>query len=67
MLDGILADGLGTRPSEYAEARPKRMMKIGGQPLHWHLIKIHGRRVACASGIVKSLSQLVRPAECTTR
>lgn len=35
----ILAGGLGTRLSEYTEITPKPMIKIGGKPLIWHIMK----------------------------
>jgi glucose-1-phosphate cytidylyltransferase len=35
----ILAGGLGTRLSEYTEVTPKPMIKIGGKPLIWHIMK----------------------------
>ena len=36
----ILAGGLGTRISEETENKPKPMVKIGDQPLLWHLMSI---------------------------
>ncbi len=35
----ILAGGFGTRLSEYTEAIPKPMVKIGGEPILWHIMK----------------------------
>src|SRR6476469_1366874 len=37
----ILAGGLGTRISEETEVRPKTMVKIGGKPILWHIMKIY--------------------------
>jgi len=39
----ILAGGLGTRLAEETVVRPKPMVKIGGLPLLWHIMKIYGR------------------------
>jgi len=36
----ILAGGLGTRLAEETELRPKPMIKIGDQPILWHIMKI---------------------------
>ena len=36
----ILAGGFGTRLSEYTDSIPKPMVKIGGKPIIWHLLKI---------------------------
>ena len=35
----ILAGGLGTRLSEYTESIPKPMVKIGGKPIVWHIMR----------------------------
>ncbi len=35
----ILAGGFGTRISEYTETIPKPMVKIGGKPILWHIMK----------------------------
>ena len=35
----ILAGGLGTRLSEYTESLPKPMIRIGGKPILWHIMK----------------------------
>ena len=37
----ILAGGLGTRLSEETSSRPKPMIKIGGKPVLWHIMKIY--------------------------
>lgn len=37
----ILAGGLGTRLSEETGTRPKPMVKIGGKPILWHIMKIY--------------------------
>ena len=37
----ILAGGLGTRISEESSSRPKPMIKIGGKPILWHIMKIY--------------------------
>jgi glucose-1-phosphate cytidylyltransferase len=37
----ILAGGFGTRISEETEVRPKPMVKIGGKPILWHIMKIY--------------------------
>ncbi len=37
----ILAGGLGTRLSEYTDATPKPMVKIGGYPILWHIMNIY--------------------------
>lgn len=37
----ILAGGLGTRLSEETGVRPKPMVKIGGKPILWHIMKIY--------------------------
>ncbi len=36
----ILAGGFGTRLSEYIESLPKPMVRIGGKPILWHIMKI---------------------------
>ena len=35
----ILAGGLGTRMAEYTESIPKPMVKVGGYPILWHIMK----------------------------
>jgi glucose-1-phosphate cytidylyltransferase len=35
----LLAGGFGTRLSEYTEVVPKPMVKIGGKPILWHIMK----------------------------
>lgn len=37
----ILAGGLGTRLSEETISKPKPMVKIGGKPILWHIMKIY--------------------------
>jgi len=37
----ILCGGLGTRLREETEFRPKPMVKIGGKPILWHIMKIY--------------------------
>ena len=37
----ILCGGLGTRLSEETKTKPKPMVKIGTQPIIWHLIKYY--------------------------
>ncbi len=37
----ILAGGLGTRLSEETASQPKPMVKIGGMPILWHIMKIY--------------------------
>lgn len=37
----ILAGGLGTRLSEETHSNPKPMLKIGGRPILWHIMKIY--------------------------
>ena len=37
----ILAGGLGTRLSEETQILPKPMVKIGGKPILWHIMKIY--------------------------
>ena len=36
----LLAGGFGTRLGKYTESLPKPMIRIGGKPLLWHLMKI---------------------------
>jgi glucose-1-phosphate cytidylyltransferase len=38
----ILAGGFGTRLSEETDYIPKPMVKIGGRPILWHIMKIYG-------------------------
>jgi glucose-1-phosphate cytidylyltransferase len=35
----ILAGGLGTRLAEETEVIPKPMVKVGTQPILWHILK----------------------------
>jgi glucose-1-phosphate cytidylyltransferase len=35
----LLAGGFGTRLSEYTESLPKPMIRIGGKPILWHIMK----------------------------
>lgn len=35
----LLAGGFGTRFSEYADSLPKPMVRIGGKPILWHIMK----------------------------
>ncbi|MBN1502546.1 glucose-1-phosphate cytidylyltransferase [Candidatus Woesearchaeota archaeon] len=37
----IFAGGFGTRLKEETEFRPKPMIKIGGKPIIWHIMKIY--------------------------
>src|ERR1700685_1290001 len=37
----ILAGGLGTRLREETEYRPKPMVRIGGRPILWHIMKTY--------------------------
>jgi len=37
----ILAGGFGTRLAEETKIRPKPLVKIGGKPIIWHIIKIY--------------------------
>ena len=37
----ILAGGRGTRLSEETAVRPKPMVKVGGKPILWHIMKIY--------------------------
>jgi glucose-1-phosphate cytidylyltransferase len=37
----ILAGGLGTRLSEETSFRPKPMVKVGGRPILWHVMKLY--------------------------
>ncbi|MCD4833169.1 MAG: glucose-1-phosphate cytidylyltransferase [Bacteroidales bacterium] len=37
----ILAGGFGTRLSEETETIPKPMVKIGGKPIIWHIMKLY--------------------------
>jgi glucose-1-phosphate cytidylyltransferase len=35
----ILAGGMGSRPAEETELKPKPMVEIGGRPILWHILK----------------------------
>ena len=37
----LLAGGYGTRLSEETDIKPKPMIKIGGQPILWHIMKMY--------------------------
>lgn len=37
----ILAGGLGTRLSEETNLTPKPMVRIGGMPILWHIMKMY--------------------------
>ena len=37
----LLAGGFGTRLSEYTESLPKPMLKIGGKPILWHIMRTY--------------------------
>ena len=37
----VLAGGFGTRLSEYTESLPKPMVRIGGKPILWHIMKTY--------------------------
>jgi glucose-1-phosphate cytidylyltransferase len=37
----ILAGGFGTRISEETNLKPKPIVKIGGRPILWHVMKIY--------------------------
>ena len=39
----LLAGGFGTRLSEYTEAIPKPMIKIGEKPMLWHIMNLYAR------------------------
>ncbi len=39
----ILAGGKGTRIAEESEFRPKPMIKVGGKPILWHIMKIYAQ------------------------
>ena len=39
----ILAGGLGTRLSEYTEAIPKPMVRIGDRPMLWHIMQRYAK------------------------
>ena len=40
----LLAGGFGTRLAEYTKTIPKPMIKIGGKPLLWHIMKFYARQ-----------------------
>ena len=35
----LLAGGLGTRPAEETDVKPKPMVEIGGYPRLWHIMQ----------------------------
>ena len=39
----ILAGGYGTRISEYSKTIPKPMIKIGGRPMIFHIMKHYSK------------------------
>ena len=39
----ILAGGFGTRLSDYTQSIPKPMVKIGGKPMLWHIMKTYAQ------------------------
>ncbi len=39
----ILAGGFGTRLSEYTETIPKPMVRVGGRPILWHVMKRYAK------------------------
>ena len=39
----ILAGGFGTRLSEYTDIIPKPMVKVGGRPILWHIMKSYAK------------------------
>ena len=39
----ILAGGFGTRLAEYTEVIPKPMVKVGGKPIIWHIMKRYAK------------------------
>ena len=39
----ILARGMGTRLSEYTDMIPKPMVKIGGKPILWHIMRTYAK------------------------
>ena len=39
----ILAGGFGTRLAEYTELIPKPMVKVGGKPIIWHIMKRYAK------------------------
>lgn len=41
MKTAILAGGFGTRISEETQSIPKPMIRIGGKPILWHIMKIY--------------------------
>ena len=43
----ILAGGLGTRLSEETKITPKPMVKIGGNPMLWHIMNIYAAHGLC--------------------
>ena len=39
----LLAGGFGTRLSEYTDAIPKPMVKIGDKPMLWHIMNLYSQ------------------------
>ena len=39
----LLAGGYGTRLSEYTKTIPKPMIKVGGKPLLFHIMKLYAK------------------------
>ena len=39
----LLAGGFGTRLSEYTDTIPKPMVKIGDQPILWHIMNLYAQ------------------------
>ena len=39
----ILAGGLGTRLSEYTKTIPKPMVKVGKEPMIYHIMKLYAK------------------------
>ncbi len=39
----LLAGGFGTRLSEYTKTIPKPMIKVGGKPMLFHIMKLYAK------------------------
>ena len=37
----VLCGGRGTRLQEHAQSIPKPLVEIGGEPIVWHVMRIH--------------------------